>query len=101
MGFTTAYWQMLALGLLMGLCGGFFINMNQGLIQAHTPSEVMGRVMGLYALVAAGLTPFGAMGLGFLAEATSTGIAMNVVGIIALVGVLVTYFTARSIRELA
>lgn len=101
MGFTTAYWQMLALGLLMGLCGGFFINMNQGLIQAHTPQEVMGRVMGLYALVAAGLTPFGAMGLGFLAEATSTGTAMNVVGIISLIGVLITYFTATSIRELA
>ncbi len=101
MGFTTSLWQLLALGFLMGLCGGFFINMNQGLIQANTPKDVMGRVMGLYALVSAGLTPFGALGLGVLAEATSTGTAMNIVGVISLVGVLATYFTARSIRELA
>ena len=101
MGLTTALWQLLVLGFLMGLCGGFFINMNQGLIQANKPPEVMGRVMGLYALVSAGLTPFGALGLGFLAEATSTGTAMNVTGVIALVLVLATYFTATSIRELA
>ena len=79
MGFTTSLWQLLVLGFVMGLCGGFFINMNQGLIQANTPQDVMGRVMGLYALVSAGLTPFGALGMGVLAEATSTGTAMNIV----------------------
>ncbi len=101
MGFTTALWQLLVLGFLMGLCGGFFINMNQGLIQANTPQAVMGRVMGLYALVSIGLTPFGALGLGFLAEATSTGTAMTISGGLSLALVLATYFTARSIRELA
>lgn len=100
MGFTTALWQLLVLGFVMGLCGGFFINMNQGLIQANTPQDVMGRVMALYALVSAGLTPFGALGLGVLAEATSTGTAMNIVGFVALALVLATYVTANSIRTL-
>ncbi|MEM7095463.1 MAG: MFS transporter [Actinomycetota bacterium] len=101
MGFTTAYWQMLTLGLLMGLCGGFFINMNQGLIQTHTPKEVMGRVMGLYALVQIGLTPFGAVLIGVLAESVGTGPAMAMAGGLALSLVLLIYATARSIRELA
>ena len=52
---------MLVLAFLMGLAGGFFINMNQGLVQANTPQALMGRVMGLYTLVTVGLMPFGAL----------------------------------------
>ena len=100
MGFTTEYWQMLVLGFTMGLCGGFFINMNQGLIQSNTPQAVMGRVMGLYALVQLGFTPFGAALIGVLAEAIGTGPAINVAGVIALVCVVVTYVRAADLREM-
>lgn len=101
MGFTTAYWQLLVLGFLMGLCGGFFINMNQGLIQSNTPQEVMGRVMGLYALVQMGLIPFGAVALGLLSGRIGTGPAISISGGIAFVLVITTYLRAHSLRELA
>ncbi len=101
MGFTTAYWQLLVLGFLMGLCGGFFINMNQGLIQSNTPQAVMGRVMGLYALVQLGLTPFGAVAFGLLSDQIGTGPAMTTAGVMAFAAVVTTYARARSLRELA
>lgn len=100
MGLTTAYWQVLVLAVVMGACGGFFINMNQGLIQANTPSEVMGRVMGLYALVSGGLTPFGALGIGLLASAIGTRLAMTIVSAIAFSCVLAIYLRGRVIREI-
>ena len=62
MGRTTALWQLMALCLVMGLAGGFYINMNQGLIQSHTPQEVMGRVMGVLKGKYTGQMDFGAVG---------------------------------------
>lgn len=100
MGFSNAYWQLLVLGLLMGLCGGFFINMNQGLIQGNTPSEVMGRVMGLYGLAQTGLTPIGAVVLGALAQVFGTGPTISAAGALAFVCVVATYVKSTSIREI-
>jgi MFS family permease len=51
-----------------GLCGGFFINMNQTLIQAHTPAEIMGRVMSIHTLAFMGIGPMGALWAGVMAD---------------------------------
>ena len=101
MGRTTDFWQVLVLALIMGMCGGFFINMNQGLIQSNTPPEMMGRVMGLYALVGAGLTPFGALALGVLSEAIGTGNAISIVSALAFSIVLGIYLRGKAIREIS
>lgn len=98
MGRTTAYWQVLALAVLLGACGGFFINMNQGLIQSNTPPEMMGRVMGLYAMVSVGLTPFGALGLGFLGAAIGVGRAISLASVIAFSVVMLVYLRDKEIR---
>jgi len=45
---------------LWGLGGGFYMNLNQTLIQNNTPPEVMGRVMALHSLLMSGLAPAGA-----------------------------------------
>lgn len=100
MGRATAYWQVLVLALIMGACGGFFINMNQGLIQANTPAPMMGRVMGLFALLSAGLTPFGALALGFLGDAIGTGNAISAVSALAFSIVLFVCLTDTSIRTI-
>ena len=85
----------------MGLAGGFFINMNQGLIQANTPQQVMGRVMGLYTLVTLGLMPFGALALGFLAAWIGAGAAMSVAGVVGFVIVVTTYVRNTELRRLS
>lgn len=100
MGRTTDYWQVLVLAVIMGICGGFFINMNQGLIQSNTPQEVMGRVMGLYAMVSVGLTPFGALGLGALASAIGTGLAISIVSAAAFAIVLYMYLRDDAVRAI-
>jgi len=101
MGRTTAFWQLMVLCLIMGMAGGFFINMNQGLIQANTPNELMGRVMGLYTLVQGGLTPIGALVLGLLASAIGVGNTMTWAALFALVVVIITYWRADDLRRMA
>jgi len=100
MGLTTAYWQLIPLAFFMGLCGGFFINMNQSLVQANTPADLMGRVMGLYTLVQAGLVPFGALGLGWIATQAGVGNTITGGSVVAFSIVLIIHLRGRSLREL-
>lgn len=101
MGRSTELWQVSVLTLIMGLAGGFYINMNQGLVQAHTPQPVMGRVMAVYTLIQIGLLPLGALAWGWLAEQIGTGDTMTYVATLGLVIVLVVYFTDAKLRTLS
>jgi len=101
MGRTTSYRQLIPLALVMGLAGGFFITMNQGLIQSNTPKEIMGRIMGLYALVAAGILPIGALALGYIASLAGVGNTISGVAAFAFVAVVSTYIGKPSLRNLS
>jgi MFS family permease len=100
-GLSNSFGQVVFLAFLMGLAGGFFINMNQGLIQANTPQAVMGRVMGLYTLVTLGLMPFGALVLGFLAAWVGPGTAISIAGAVAFAVVTTTYVRNTELRRLS
>lgn len=99
-GRTTTFTQVLVLAFLMGLAGGFFINMNQGLVQANTPQALMGRVMGLYTLVSVGLMPFGALALGIIASYIGTGNAISLAAAIGFAVVTTTYIRDADLRRL-
>jgi MFS family permease len=99
-GRSTTFAQVLVLAFLMGLAGGFFINMNQGLVQASTPQALMGRVMGLYTLVNIGLMPFGALAIGVLASRIGTGNAISVAAAIGFAVVTTTYIRNAELRRL-
>ena len=101
MGRTTEYWQLFPLVLCMGLAGGFYINMNQGLIQANTPQPLMGRVMGLFTLVQAGLLPIGSLILGLVASQVGTGNTISGASGLGLVVVVTTYIRNTELRRLA
>ncbi|MGH1490713.1 MAG: MFS transporter [Acidimicrobiales bacterium] len=101
MGLTTEYWQLFPLAFFMGLAGGFYINMNQGLIQANTPQPLMGRVMGLYTLVQVGLMPIGALILGVIANSFGIGNTISAAAAIAFVIVCTTYVMGRELRALS
>lgn len=100
-GRSNSFAQVMVLSFVMGLAGGFFINMNQGLIQANTPQPMMGRVMGLYTLVTVGLLPFGALMLGLLASVIGVGNAISVAGAVGFAIVLITYVRNADLRRLA
>ena len=72
-GLTTEYWQLFPIMTAMGLASGFFVTMNQGLIQANTPNEIMGRVMGIFTLIMGGLIPFGALLAGVISDWIGVG----------------------------
>jgi MFS family permease len=99
-GRSTTFGQVLVLAFLMGLAGGFFINMNQGLVQANTPQPLMGRVMGLYTLVNMGLMPFGALALGMVAAQIGTGNAISAAAAIGFAVVMTTYIRNTELRRL-
>ncbi len=99
-GRTTTFGQVLMLSFVMGLSGGFFINMNQGLVQANTPQPLMGRVMGLYTLVNIGLMPFGALAIGVVASKIGTGNAISGAASIGFVVVVTTYVRNTELRRL-
>jgi len=100
MGLATNYGQLMVLAVVMGMCGGFFINMNQSLIQANTPEHLMGRVMGLYALVQSGMMPFGALLLGFAASRIGVSATMTGGALIGLSVVIWMYVTATELKTL-
>ncbi|MGB1505355.1 MAG: MFS transporter [Acidimicrobiales bacterium] len=96
MGLTTALWQLVILGFFMGLGGGVYMNMSQGLFQTHTPQELMGRMMALFALTMGGVMPVCALIYGFVAERVGTGPTTVVGGLACLVVALVAFCTDRS-----
>ncbi|MEZ5377439.1 MAG: MFS transporter [Acidimicrobiales bacterium] len=99
-GRSTNFGVVCALALLMGLAGGFYINMNQGLIQASTPQALMGRVMALYTLVQAGFMPIGVFVLGNLSEAYGTGAAISGVTAVAFAIFVTVYVRNAELRRL-
>lgn len=100
MGLAPSYRYLIPLTFLMGLAGGFYINMNQGLIQANTPEHLMGRVMAIFTLVQLGFMPIGALILGIVGSQIGLGTTISVAGIVALVTVVHTYVTDGQLRTL-
>ncbi len=101
MGRTTTLSAMLVVAFAMGLAGGFYINMNQGLIQSRTPQPLMGRVMALYVLTQAGFMPLGALALGAIAQRFSTGAAMSGAAAFAWVIYVTVYVRNAELRRLS
>ena len=100
MGRVPSYGYLLPLAFGMGLAGGFYINMNQGLIQANTPDRLMGRVMAIFTLVQIGFVPLGALALGTLATQIGLGSTISAAGLVAFSVVAYTYVTDPHLRTL-
>jgi MFS family permease len=100
-GLVPQFWQVIALAGFMGLAGGFFINMNQGLIQANTPQPLMGRVMGVYTLIASGLFPLGALVLGLVSTQIGTRATICIAALLGFSVVTTTYVRNTELRRLS
>lgn len=98
-GFVPSFAWLAVLLFLWGASGGFYLNINQTLIQELTPQEKMGRVMSLTVLTQGGLVPMGALAASALAEAIGPQPAMSVFGVVSLACVLVTLTVAKELRQ--
>ena len=85
-----------------GLTGGFYLNLNQTLLQRNTPPEVMGRVMSVHSLLMVGLAPMGALVIGYVARHLhSLPETISGTGAMMLVLVLIVMSTQRAFRRLS
>ena len=95
----------IALALVLfawGLTGGFYLNLNQTLLQGNTPPEVMGRVMSVHSLLMVGLAPMGALVIGYVARHLhSLPETISGTGALMLILVLTTMATQRRFRSLS
>ena len=80
-----------ALLVVLGCCQILFSTGCNTMIQLETPDALRGRVMGLYALAFAGMTPFGSLLVGTIAEHLGVRAACAVgggAGLVALAGLV-------------
>ena len=81
--------------------GGFFINLNQTLIQGNTPAVLMGRVMSLHTLGFLGFAPLGALLAGVMAALLSAPSWMALSGIILALIAAATWVSQPALRRMS
>jgi predicted MFS family arabinose efflux permease len=101
-GPATNYWYLAFVLFAWGLTGGFYLNLNQTLIQHNTPPQIMGRVMSVHSLMMVGIAPMGALLVGYAARHLhSLPETISITGALMLVLVLVTLATQRDFRSMS
>ncbi len=99
-GFAPSFVTLELLLFVWGLTGGFYMNLNQALIQELTPRDRMGRVMALTSMVSAGLLPLGGLLSALLASTIGAQEALSVFGFLGLACVLMSLWRANGLRSL-
>lgn len=100
-GLSTEYALTALFMLFWGISGGFFMNLNQTLIQSNTPLDLMGRVMSIHTLAFMGITPMGALGAGFMADVVGAPTWVAISGF-TLTGIaIIVLLTQPKLRRMA
>jgi MFS family permease len=98
---TPIFWLAVIIFFIRGLFASIFMNMEQSLLQTHTPPEIRGRVLSINGLAIAGFIPVGALLFSFLASQVGAPMAMAIGGLAPLaLGILILLF-ARSYNRLS
>lgn len=99
--FSFTRWLPFTLLVLVvyGAAQMIYMTTNQTVIQLSAPSEMRGRVLGIY-MLNQGMLPFGSMLAGLLATFTSVPLAILIMGISTTVFALAFFVRASSIRRL-
>jgi predicted MFS family arabinose efflux permease len=99
-GPATNYWYLAVIMFVWGLTGGFYLNLNQSMIQRNTPQEVMGRVMSVHSLMMVGLAPMASLLVGYVARHfDAVPATVSVTAAMMLVLILVVLVTQRDFRS--
>jgi MFS family permease len=72
-----------------------FFSTGNSLIQSNSPDHLRGRIMGIWALVFGGGMPLGSFWMGTLASRTNSGIAIQVGGVLCVLGASCVYWLFR------
>jgi MFS family permease len=99
-GLSPWYAATCVLMFVGGMGGGVYMNLNQTLIQGHTPHEVMGRVMSVHTLCQMGIGPMGSLLAGALASLMGAPLWMAISGAILAFIALSTLVTQPALRRM-
>lgn len=72
-----------------------FFSIGNSIIQTQSPDHLRGRLMGIWALVFGGGMPIGSFWMGLLASHTSSGFALQMGGLVCLLGAFAIYCAFR------
>jgi MFS family permease len=81
---SGTFWLSMLLAAPAGLFMILLMASSNTLIQTIAPDEMRGRVMALFAMMFMGMSPFGSLGAGLLAEAVGVGRALSLCGAVCL-----------------
>jgi MFS family permease len=99
-GLSPWLWLSIALMGALGMAGVVFTTTANTTLQLAVPDTMRGRIMGLYTLLLAGMTPPGALATGFLAGLWGIRAAVAIEAIICVAGVLAAFgYLVRSERR--
>ncbi len=101
LGLIKVYAIVLGLMFITGISAGCFMNLNQTLIQAHSPHVFMGRVMSIYTLCFMGGMPLGGLLAGFGAEFVGAPTYFAACGVANVVATTTALVTQRSMRRMS
>lgn len=87
--FNPWFWVGFALFALLGFSGLIFSNAANTMLQLLSPDYLRGRLMSLYTLLFAGMTPFGALVTGYLASALGIRRTLAIEGAVCATAVVV------------
>ena len=99
-GLSGIYLLTCFLMFLWGAGGGFFINLNQTLVQGNTPDNYMGRVMSIHTLGFLGFAPLGSLLSGGMAAAIGASEWMAVSGTILSCITVLIFLTQGQLRRM-
>jgi MFS transporter, DHA3 family, macrolide efflux protein len=97
-GQVTSFRTLQVLLVLWGLTGGFYMNLNQSLIQELTPQDRIGRVMSITSIISTGLVPVGALICSALAGVWGARPTTTIVSSFALGCVALTLWLGHDLR---
>ncbi|MXY87642.1 MAG: MFS transporter, partial [Dehalococcoidia bacterium] len=100
LGFSPWYALTAVVIFLGGMGGGVFMNLNQTLVQANSPHEMMGRVVGIHTLAFQGIGPMGGILAGFMAHLLGAPMWMGISGGILLALTTTAFLTQPALRKM-
>ena len=100
LGLSPWYWLTAVVIFIGGMGGGVFMNLNQSLVQANSPHEMMGRVVGIHTLAFQGIGPMGGILAGFMAAWLGAPIWMAISGGILLALTTAAFITQPALRKM-
>ena len=100
LGLSPWYWLTALVIFIGGMGGGVFMNLNQTLVQANSPHEMMGRVVGIHTLAFQGIGPMGGILAGFMAAWLGAPIWMAISGGILLFLTTTAFVTQPALRKM-